>query len=128
MSDEQLTLDTVGAAHALWRGAPETERIAAARAATFTGRNRARYILELVAAGGSGLTDHEAAEACGFNAWTGAGSRRLEVVDENAEPLVRDSGRRRLSPSGRPCVVWVASPDLLVLAATLRDRLEAKAR
>jgi hypothetical protein len=131
VSDEHqlnlLTQDVAVPAHALWRGAPDTERIAAARVLPFSGRNRCRYALAVVDAGSRGLTDHEAADRCRFPAWTGAGSRRLELVDEDDEPLVRDSGLRRMSPSGRPCAVWVALPALVKLVADHRDELHRKA-
>jgi hypothetical protein len=123
----QLTLDAIGAYHAPWRGAPDTERAAAVDVFPFSGRQRARYVLELVDAGARGLTDHEAHAAGVGSSYHVAGTRRHELVDDDGVELVVDSGRRRNSPHGRPCAVWVARPELAELVARHRAAIEEKA-
>ena len=129
MSDGQLDLfgDRVGAHHAEWRGAPETEVTAAVRVLPFSGAQRCRYVLVLVPTGSRGLTDHEACELGVGSSYHVAGTRRKELVDEDGQQLVLDSGRRRMSPFGRPCAVWVASDRLLELHDTHHDALVEKA-
>jgi hypothetical protein len=74
-----------------------------------------------------GLTDHEA-HALGIgSSYHVAGTRRAEIVDENGERLVLDSGLRRLSPHGSPCAVWVASETLFEFVEEHFDAIVARA-
>lgn len=53
-----------------------------------------------------GLTDHQMQELLVMNPSTQR-PRRVELVDQG---FVIDSGRRRLTPSGRAAVVWIVRP------------------
>jgi hypothetical protein len=128
---EQLSFDAPGPAHAIWRGAPETERQAARVVAPISGRQRCQYALAIVDAASTstrGLTDHEA-HALGIgSSYHVAGTRRKELVDDDGGQYVLDSGHRRLSPHGVPCAVWVARPALVRIVGEWRAQLEEKAR
>lgn len=54
-----------------------------------------------------GMTDHELAERLGTSLQTAVPRRRELVI----AGLVRDSGRRRKTPSGRRATVWVRTGD-----------------
>jgi predicted transcriptional regulator len=80
-----------------------SERAAmAARPKAPTARTRVRKCLQN--AGRRGLTDAEIQQALGMGESTER-PRRVELVERK---LVLDSGRTRLTPSGRSAVVWVA--------------------
>lgn len=83
---------------------PETSHAAGARAGTNASTHRARA-LELLRVAPTGLTDFELADLTGLQQ-TSIGKRRGELRDAG---LVRDSGRRRASPSGSPAIVWEAT-------------------
>ena len=81
-------------------------RRAAHRAAEASARGLTRRVLAFIRSRGAiGTTDHELAEALDLLPDT-ARSRRVALRDAG---LVRDSGRRRLSPSGCPATVWTAT-------------------
>lgn len=86
-------------------GAGDTE-VGAARA---NPKGRLNFRAKLLAAyeevGAAGLTDPEAQELTGMSLPGDAGARRHELV-ALGHPIV-DSGQRRLSPRGKPCIVWV---------------------
>lgn len=92
----------------LHRGAGETERAAALAAMPKTGTQR-RRVLEAFVFAPSGLTDHELAGRTGLYLYSAA-PRRTELVHGG---WLRDSGRRRPTPSGTPAVVWVLTDDAL---------------
>jgi hypothetical protein len=93
---------TVGAAHAPWRGAPDTERIAAALITPRTGLAR-RRVLDAIADAPAGLTDYELAHVTGLRLYTAA-PRRNELVSGG---WVEDSGDRRPTDSGTLAAVWI---------------------
>ena len=62
-------------------------------------------IPELLRRKSSGLTDEEIQAALGINPPGTARARRVGLV---ASGLVRDSGRTRMTTSGRRAVVWEA--------------------
>ncbi len=85
--------------------AAETQRQAAIAAYPATGTWRLRVLKAVVAAGEHGRTDEELQAELGLNPSTQR-PRRVELVEGG---LVADSGRRRLTRSGRLAVVWVAT-------------------
>lgn len=63
-----------------------------------------RIVLSVIALGGdSGRTDGEIEQMAGLAGNT-VRPRRVRLVEKG---LVRDSGARRRTPSGRPATVWV---------------------
>ncbi len=84
---------------------PETSHEAAAQAPEQRARDRDRALAALVASA-DGLTDFELGALLGRQQ-TSAGKRRGELRDAG---LVRDSGRRRLAPSGSRAIVWEVRP------------------
>lgn len=85
-----------------WR---ETSREAARSIRPLAAGYRADVLAAIRAAGADGLTDDECQRALAMNPSTQR-PRRLEL---EAAGLVTDSGRTRLTASGRKAVVWVAS-------------------
>ena len=80
--------------------------IAAAEAALPTVGTQRWHVLELLRAFPSfGMTDEEMQNAMGMNPSTQR-PRRVELVNAG---LVRDSGERRRTASGRQATVWVAT-------------------
>lgn len=84
---------------------------------------RARVLAHIVASGEYGSTDDEGETALTIKPQTYTPRRReLALLG-----LVRDSGRRRATESGRPAAVWVAAtlaaagPDLATAAAAERE-------
>jgi hypothetical protein len=76
----------------------ETSRAAAQRIKPLTGALRKEVLRFIAERGDAGATDHEIAAGLGMLSDT-ARARRCELRDLG---LVRDSGERRLSPSGGP--------------------------
>lgn len=76
---------------------PDTSHAAAALERTSL-RDRVRWALE----SGVGLTDWDITEALGLDP-----VQKPTVGKRRQECGAVDSGRRRPSPSGSPCVVWV---------------------
>lgn len=70
----------------------------------------ARALQALLEAGSSGLTDLELQELLCLNGDTER-PRRVTLVDRG---LVIDSGRRRLTPTGRQSVVWISAANKVV--------------
>lgn len=85
-----------------WR---ETSREAARSIRPLAAGYRADVLAAIRAAGADGLTDDECQRALAMNPSTQR-PRRLEL---EAARLVTDSGRTRLTASGRKAVVWIAS-------------------
>jgi len=85
--------------------AADTER-AAARANPAGRRKFKEALLALyISEGSRGLTDSEAQLRLGMSLPGDAGARRHDLVADGYK--IEDSGERRLSPRGRPCIVWV---------------------
>ncbi len=84
---------------------PGTSDVAANRIAGHTRNLRARVLAFIIAQGPHGATDDEGETALGIKPQTYT-PRRGELVKLG---LVRDSGRRRPTPSGRPAAVWIAT-------------------
>lgn len=82
----------------------DTSRMAAEAMKPTAGRLRQRVYERLVLAGYDGMTDCELQEALAMNPSTQR-PRRVELVNAG---LVRDSGVRRNTASGRKAIVWVA--------------------
>ena len=82
---------------------PDTSHRAARTTRPNAGTNRA-VALDVLQRWPAGLTDFELAEITGLQQ-TSIGKRRGELRDAG---LVRDTGRRRPSPSGSPSIVWEA--------------------
>lgn len=99
----------------------DTEHRAAAAIAGVSGRLRIAVLLALEVAGPDGMTDLEIEAALDLNRPSG-GNRRGELV---ALGLVNPTGARRLSPSGRPCVVWVINDLGRRIAAEIRTNQTA---
>jgi hypothetical protein len=89
------------------RNGPDTSRRAAAMAKPEAASRRGRVLEIIVARGSLGVTDIEIAEALNWQIPMTT-PRRGELVRLG---LVRDSGARRLSPWGRPSIVWVATAE-----------------
>lgn len=92
-----------GQAHAPWRGAPETERQAAALQSVKSGTDRRKVLDYLWACGDDGATDEEIALALTMRHYTAA-PRRTELRDAG---WVEDSGRRRATTTGTAAAVWI---------------------
>ena len=85
--------------------ASETSRAAAERIRPLSSIARQRVYDAILASGERGLTDAEIRELTGLVSDT-ARPRRRELVKGG---FVRDSGRERPSPSGRPMQVWICT-------------------
>lgn len=81
-----------------------TSRAAAGRAKESAGTQRARVLAYIQWCSATGATDEELQDRLGMNPSTQR-PRRVELV---AKGLVKDSGVRRQTRSGRAAVVWVA--------------------
>ena len=80
--------------------------LAAAEAALPNAGTQRWHVLELLRAFPSyGMTDEEIADALNMNP-SAERPRRIELVNAG---LVRDSGERRRTSSGRQATVWVAA-------------------
>ena len=87
------------------RSAPHTSRDAAAKAQRTSPTMRGRVLCFLIGQGQSGATDEEGGAALCMKPQSYT-PRRRELVKRG---LVRDSGERRATESGRSAVVWVVS-------------------
>jgi hypothetical protein len=83
--------------------AAETQRAAAIAIYPHTGTARRRVLDMISGRGGHGATDEEIQRDLELNPSTQR-PRRVELVEGN---WIEDSGRRRLTLSGRSAVVWV---------------------
>lgn len=83
----------------------ETSRAAAASIEPATGTKRAAVQAFILGRGDTGATNEEVAEGLGFLLQTVC-ARCRELQGSGA---VRDSGKRRVTRSGRDAVVWVAA-------------------
>lgn len=102
-SPESTRLDLAPPAH--HEAPPGTSDVAALQIAGSTARQREAVLAAIENAGAAGATDTEIQAATGI--WTQSISpRRGELCKLK---LIVDSGRRRLTPRGRPATVWVAS-------------------
>lgn len=92
---------------------PVTSHLAGERAQQRAATGRA-LALALLRDHSEGLTDFELA---GLSGWqqTSIGKRRGELRDAG---LVRDSGKRRPSPSGSPAIVWEALQETTMTDAS----------
>lgn len=90
---------TTGAEH------PDTSRQAALLALPRTGTQRHRVLTAIRASGDRGLTDSELGDRLGMNP-SSVRPRRGELVQGMH---IKDSGRRRATPSGAEAIVWVAN-------------------
>lgn len=86
-------------------GAPDTSRDAAASMIAAAKRQRADVFRVILAAGEHGATDAEIEAATGIRAQS-VSPRRGELRDKLG--LIKWSGRKRQTPSGRSAMVWVA--------------------
>ncbi len=83
----------------------DTEKIAASLVAPRSGTQRARVLELLQTAGDDGMTDYEM--------WVGGAGARPHVAGTRREELIADgwpiadSGRRRLTDTRSPAIVWV---------------------
>lgn len=98
-------LDAPGAK--LRNDAPPTSRAAAVKVAPGAGTQRGRVLRCIVAAGAEGATDDQVRDRLGLELNT-IRPRRLELVEAG---YVIDSGDTRMTPSGNPAVVWLATLD-----------------
>lgn len=87
------------------RDAPETSHIAAKRIARHAAKQRTEVLSVIVKAGAFGATDAEIEHATGIRAQS-VSPRRGEL---RTLGFIVDSGKRRLTRSGRPAMVWVLS-------------------
>lgn len=83
--------------------AAETQRLAAVEAYPAIGTWRRRVLAAIERTGDRGATDEELQDQLELNPSTQR-PRRVELVERG---FVTDSGRRRLTRSGRLAVVWV---------------------
>lgn len=84
---------------------PGTSREAAAAIRPHAAGMEAAVLDAIRSAGAAGLCDHEIEAATGYIHQTASARRRGLVL----KGLVRDSGQRRSTPSGRAARVWVAA-------------------
>ena len=91
---------------------PGTSSVAAARIAGHARKQRAEVLAVIVRAGAEGATDAEIEFATGLRAQS-VSPRRGEL---RTLGMVVDSGRRRLTPRGRPAAVWIAATATTALA------------
>lgn len=87
------------------RSAPKTSRDAAARTRTTAPTVRNRVLAYLIERGPQGVTDDEGERALGLKSQSYT-PRRRELVKLG---IVRDSGERRATDSGRSAVVWTVN-------------------
>lgn len=108
---------------------PETSRLAAIYTFPNVGRDRARVLVALAAAGAAGLTDFELERETGIKQ-TSCGKRRGELRDDGlVQALSTPDGEhpcgrrpvRRLAPSGTPAQVWAVTPAGVEAAARLTE-------
>lgn len=85
--------------------AGDTERGAAAASRDIRLTKRMLLLEHLQKVGANGSTDPESQEATGMSLPGDAGARRHELVAMGHR--IVDSGERRMSPRGKPCIVWV---------------------
>lgn len=88
-------------------GAKPTAAAAAAKAKPGSGTQRGRVLRCIVDAGAEGVTDDQVRDRLGLELNT-IRPRRLELVEAG---YVIDSGDTRMTPSGNPAVVWLATLD-----------------
>lgn len=81
-----------------------TSEVAARMIAGHAARQRTEVLAVIVAAGAFGATDAEIQTSLGCCPHS-VSPRRGELRERG---LIVDSGRRRLTPRGRPAAVWVA--------------------
>lgn len=84
---------------------PDTERIAAALVAPRSGTQRGRVLQWLRAVGEAGSTDYELWNEAGIGARPHVPGTRREELIADGWPIV-DTGRRRLTDTGSPAIVW----------------------
>ena len=87
--------------------AAETSREAARQIAGDVNALQRRVLDVLKRFGAFGCTDRELENATGLIGST-LRPRRCELREKG---LIRDSGKRRPTPSGRPAIVWVVTKD-----------------
>lgn len=108
---EEVLAVTAGALDApgakLRNDARPTSRAAAVKVAPGAGTQRGRVLRCIVAAGAEGATDDQVRDRLGLELNT-IRPRRLELVEAG---YVIDSGDTRMTPSGNPAVVWLATLD-----------------
>jgi hypothetical protein len=83
-----------------------TERIAAYLVAPRTGSQRAKVLAAFRTAGEYGCTDNELHFHFGIGARPHVPGTRREELIADGWPIV-DSGRRRMTDTGTPAIVWV---------------------
>lgn len=105
---------------------PDTERLAAARVAPRSGSQRAR-VLEMFRAHPEGLTDYELWTLGQIGARPHVPATRREELIFDGWPIV-DSGRRRLTDTGTPAVVWVLIEEGPLSGLTMTEAREAVGR
>lgn len=88
------------------RDGPATERVAAALVSPRSGSQRARVLAVLRGVGDHGATDYEFWADYGIGARPHVPGTRREELVMDGWPIV-DSGRRRLTDTGTPAIVWV---------------------
>jgi len=84
-----------------------TSRAAATKVAPGSGTQRGRVLRCVVDAGAEGVTDDQVRDRLGMELNT-VRPRRLELVEQG---YVIDSGDTRMTSSGNPAVVWLATLD-----------------
>ncbi|MBX3359914.1 MAG: hypothetical protein KF912_07980 [Phycisphaeraceae bacterium] len=94
-----------------------TSEVAASRIAGHAAQQRADVLAAIVKAGAHGATDAEIESATGIRAQS-VSPRRGELRTLGA---IVDSGRRRLTPRGRPAAVWIASTFATIGPAASAD-------
>lgn len=95
------------------RGAHDTEVTAAVSQRKTLGKNQLLIYEQFVLAT-DGATDYENGLATGMFRHA-AGTRREELI-KRGHPIV-DSGRRRVTDTGRPAIVWVLRPVVRIVQA-----------
>jgi hypothetical protein len=84
-------------------GGHDTEETAAELAHANASKTRLAVLEFLQGRGADGATDHEGEEALSMFSY----QRRRTDLSQSEPALVVDSGRRRISPRGRPMIVWI---------------------
>lgn len=100
---------------------PVTSWVAAATVSQKAKAGERKALYWLVKAGPWGLTDFGLADKSGW-LQTSIGVRRLALARQG---FVQPIGRLGVSPSGRPCMVWVATPAGRRALAKLEARTAA---
>lgn len=101
---------------------PGTSEVAADRIAGHAAKQRADVLGVIVRAGAFGATDAEIELVTGLRAQS-VSPRRGEL---RSLGLIVDSGRRRLTPRGRPAAVWVACTAPTMAPDAPADRGEGR--